>query len=246
MEIYRWSGDVWVEQTSLTLTGPSVDQSDDQFPIKVVSVTPSTQPDFLVTTLGASYPFTAIISDVTGQWGPVSFIPIGEAPQASVPLGTVSGNAITAQFNNCNPDCADGTTREEVFRYSALDKALVPITSTGEPNAASPSQPSDLTAPVTTPPPTTTTPETAALAYRDIQGHWSASGFDITVEPLPGYPGEVTIAEFGGEATATATEADFVGVQVGSGGLTLTYNFSIRPNVVVVNDGSSTYLAYRN
>jgi hypothetical protein len=88
-----------------------------------------------------------------------------------------------------------------------------------------------------------TTVSPATIAYDDLQGTWtSGTGFTVTI--TPGGPGALT-TNLGGLGIPTATITEFSNVNAANSVLTIAYNFSAVPNAITVNDGSSTYPAYR-
>lgn len=91
-----------------------------------------------------------------------------------------------------------------------------------------------------------TTANSGNLAYRDLQGKWQFAGNTFTFIPLAGHAGMLTTVQAGGVAAPGATEAVFQGVQAGNGQLIVLYDFARAPNVISVDDGSSTYQAQRS
>lgn len=122
---------------------------------------------------------------------------------------------------------------------------IAPETTTVPPTTSLPATTSAPVTTGTTAPAGITATNSAALAYRELQGSWHTTGLDVTFVPLAGHPGQLTTSEFGGTGTPSATAADFTGVQAGSGELAVTYDFSRTPNTITVNDGSATYQAQR-
>lgn len=132
-------------------------------------------------------------------------------------------------------------------KISAASPTSTPaiVTTTTAPTTTAPATTTAPTTATTAAPTTTVATNSAALAYRDLQGTWKTTGFTVTFLPGTGGPGELTTSDLGGAATPTATEAHFTGVAAGGGELFITYDFVRAPNVITVNDGSSTYEAER-
>jgi hypothetical protein len=135
VSIYKFANGSFVRQSIVRLTdaGAVMPAAQDSTPITTTQVTPASDPDFVVTTAAASTNVTSVISDATGTWAAVPFDVNGQQ-EDSVPLATISGNTIHTQFNNCVPNCANGTETDEYFTYSnGVFTASNPAANTAEP-----------------------------------------------------------------------------------------------------------------
>ena len=119
VSIYQFVNGSFVRQAIVPLTdaGVVLPASQNATPITTAQVTPSSDPDFIVETAGGSSSVTSVISDATGTWTAVPFDVNGQQ-EDSIPLATISGNTIHTQFDNCLPDCADGTESDAYFTYT--------------------------------------------------------------------------------------------------------------------------------
>jgi hypothetical protein len=122
VDVYRYGSGGWLDQATVPLTadggaGEVAAASQNTTPVTAASLTGSIDPDFVVVTEAASNLLTSVVSDAVGSWTAIPFdTPNGTA--IAVPSATVVGNLIKAGFNNCVPDCADGTTNYIYFQYS--------------------------------------------------------------------------------------------------------------------------------
>ena len=84
---------------------------------KAIHVTTSLLPDFQVFTAGGDYSGSVIVSDVGGSWHLVPFKSDAGSSNFEMPGVTISGLTLTAQGNNCVPDCADGTPITATWQF---------------------------------------------------------------------------------------------------------------------------------
>lgn len=232
VSIYKWAGDHWMrEDPSVPLNTGALEPHDDPAPpVKVAFLTGSQTPEFLVQTIGATTSYISVISAVTGDWAVVRFRPaeaVGPVAE-TVPFGEVMGETVLGKYNNCLPDCAEGTYIPQEFRY---DKDLNLFVLTPESEAATAA--------------TTTTTTVADDPFELLQGTWSAEGFTVTISPDPSNPSALT-TNLGGEGVPGQNAVAFSGVQATDGILILTYDFTTDPNTVFVDDGSSMFSATRS
>ena len=121
VDVYSWTGTALQRQAAVALgsdgsTGLLALASQGYTPITVVAVTGAATPDFAVTTNSASAFITSIVSDATCTWRAVPFV-TSRGTVVGVPQATINGQTVQARFDDCTPNCAQGTIKTVSFTY---------------------------------------------------------------------------------------------------------------------------------
>lgn len=133
VDIYRWQRGGWRSVASIRLdVGGSVtsDATDTTTPIRTADVTPSTTPELVVTVYYNAGPASAILSSYGGQWHALMFHGglTGDGDER-YGVRVWSDGTVTAQDNDCVPDCAHGHDVTTTYRFSTATGRLEATTS---------------------------------------------------------------------------------------------------------------------
>ena len=118
VEVLTWSGASWAPTATLTLPTPPYSLAN--LPVQVADVTGDGRPDFLVRVDAADNQPGVVVSGDGGTWRLVPLAAAATANGEEVYAGrdpAFQGGHLTTQYDNCTPDCAQGTTTTVTWAY---------------------------------------------------------------------------------------------------------------------------------
>ena len=125
INVYRFTGSTWATVATLG-AADDLDAMTPGAPITAVHLTHGADPDFYVRLSGADHTGAVVVSDFSGPWHLVSVDHGSSGPELID--STLTPDGVTESRNDCNPDCADGTSTTTSYTFNATSGIFVPGT----------------------------------------------------------------------------------------------------------------------
>ena len=124
VDVLVWTGTAWKLDSTLALPPPTFPPAD--LPIQADDVTGDGRPDFLVRVIAGDNEPGTVVSDDGGTWRLVPVVTPG-APDA-IYAGrnpSFANGHLTTQYDDCTPNCAEGTMTTVVWAYDKATRKFV-------------------------------------------------------------------------------------------------------------------------